>query len=237
MSWSYLETRSSFVDRLCGSGSGPGLFLAPEKKNMRPGALDTEAEQTLWILVFAAFAECISSCFVPKWIHIETNINVSATVLNLLGSFGEGYMYSYDAYADDLGQAQLAQMFRIGFFGVFTSYSYMVLHGSYLSSSIPILGPIYVLGTMSFACIAFEFGRLFATLVRGLEPTYRTSKKGSLKRHSTQFSVLFYLVLSGIGITLARAMFGPSGFVRDPNDPQFIGEYQIPDGAELAVDG
>lgn len=201
-------------------------MLGHESKVLEATTMSSLDKEIVWIVIFATLAECCSSCFVFESIDPTTQLNISATSLNLFGAFLEGWITTFEQVVMDEGKRKLGRLFRCSFLGVLTSYSYMTEHAAFLATKNPSLGPIYIIGSLVLSCIAFALGRL----------TYLSIQPVSMKKqYSTHFPKVFYSSVILIFLILIRAIFGPKGFVRDPNDPQYIGNYQIHDGVELIL--
>ncbi|EGZ27771.1 hypothetical protein PHYSODRAFT_476964 [Phytophthora sojae] len=149
------------------------------------------------MLLLAAVAECVTTCFVPGYTLRSWGLNVGGTALNWIGPFLDGVTYGYEDRLKKGTQVSLACVqFRSAFLGVFTSYSFMVDHAGDLSSSSFAAGPLYVCASVLGGCVCFRLGKQ---------------------------------------AVMAAAALGPHGFVRDLNDPQFIGPLQVADGEELVL--
>ncbi|GLD91874.1 hypothetical protein PINS_up022136 [Pythium insidiosum] len=185
----------------------------------------------MWSLLLATLAECITTCFVPEWYFEGWKVNVTATVINLVGPFLDGMSYGYeDGMKPDARRLPFLE-FRAAFLGVFTSYSFMVDHAGDLTFSHPAYGPTYIVGTILGACGTFHIGRLFirASWVR------QTARQLSSSKPIQHLPSFLFAANVFIILTMLRAMFGRPGFVRDPNDPQFIGPLRVADGEELML--
>ncbi|KDO20628.1 hypothetical protein SPRG_12985 [Saprolegnia parasitica CBS 223.65] len=202
----------------------PVVYLSTEAK-------DKEWATKLWrhvrhSVLFACTAECVTTCFVPVWAHETTGINVSATLLNIVGPFLEGCAYTLqNATAQDEWK-RACRYFRTVFLGVFTSYCYMVDHAGDLVARSAFLGPLYIISTMCYASIAFLVGqRLMHYCIHARK----------FPRHLPPVQYLWNSLSLFIGIVLVVAVLGPSGFVRDPKDAHFLGSFQVNETLELVV--
>ncbi|CEG36743.1 Putative fluoride ion transporter CrcB [Plasmopara halstedii] len=203
------------------------IAINTEKEQEKVLLRQTETDQAfLWMLLLATVSECVTTCFVPVYTSQFYGLNVSGTVLNWLGPFLDGWTYgSHDRSDVSLACVQ----FRVAFLGVFTSFSFMVDHAGDLSSTNLIAGPIYVCLSIIGGCSFFCFGKYFAQF----KWSFQVSKM-RVKRMKMKVS-LVTMLLAFVGMTIVRAAFGSHGFVRDPNDPQFIGKVQVADGEELIL--
>ncbi|KAG7394368.1 hypothetical protein PHYBOEH_005274 [Phytophthora boehmeriae] len=101
-------------------------------------------EAFLWLLLLAAVAECVTTCFVPGYSMAVWGVNVGATALNWLGPFMDGVSYGLEDRFKGVEVSLACIQFRSAFLGVFTSYSFMTDHAGDLSSSSFAAGPLYV---------------------------------------------------------------------------------------------
>lgn len=68
----------------------------------------------LWLLLFSAIAECVTTCYTPE-IRIFS-INVSATALNLVGCFLDGMFHSLENSAKEMS-CSVTREFRSAYLG------------------------------------------------------------------------------------------------------------------------
>ncbi|DAZ96780.1 TPA: hypothetical protein N0F65_005778 [Lagenidium giganteum] len=209
--------------------------LAPDAPGS-PKRRESEADQfiktntqCLWLLLLSTAAECLTTCYIPDWFWGDTKLNLSATALNFIGPFIDGMSYGFEDLPKTTTIPIPGLQFRSAFLGVFTSYSFMVDHAGDLSAEMLLLGSLYILVSIFGACASFHLGR---AVVRYCfeNPAIASMINGATFRMYPSF--LFYVV-AFILLTIMRANFGPSGFVRDPKDPQFIGNLRVQDGEEL----
>jgi len=90
---------------------------------------------------------------------------------------------------------------------VFTSFCFMVDHAGDLVVTNAILGPLYIVAIMCYACIAFRIGRF-------LTNTIWQRESRALMRIQLHGTSMLRFLGSFIGILLLIAIFGPAGFVR-----------------------
>ncbi|KAL4125648.1 hypothetical protein PRIC2_009229 [Phytophthora ramorum] len=203
---------------------GEQAFMAVDVMGPQSPAQEQEKEQTdeqfLWLLLLAAVAECVTTCF--AW-------NVGGTALNWLGPFLDGVTYGYEDRLKSEGVSIACVQFRSAFLGVFTSYSFMVDHAGDLSGDSFVAGPMYVCASVLGGCVCFWMGKQAAAWVNLMTSRVRRVIK-RVKRPS-----LMACLVGFVGLTTLRATLGPHGFVRDPKDPQFIGPLQVADGEELVL--
>ncbi|RLN93203.1 hypothetical protein BBJ28_00017722 [Nothophytophthora sp. Chile5] len=74
-------------------------------------------ETFLWLLLLAAVAECVTTCFLPAFTFASWGLNVSATALNLIGPFLDGISYGYEASLKGAGVSLACMQFRSAFLG------------------------------------------------------------------------------------------------------------------------
>ncbi|KAJ0393970.1 hypothetical protein ATCC90586_007836 [Pythium insidiosum] len=182
----------------------------------------------MWSLLLATLAECITTCFVPEWYLEGWKVNITATVINLVGPFLDGMSYGYEDGTKPDAQRLPFLEFRAAFLGVFTSYSFMVDHAGDLTFNHPLHGPTYIVGTVVGACGTFHIGRL---LIRGAW-LRRIARQLSTSKPIQHLPSFLFAANVFIILTVLRAMFGRPG---DPNDPQFIGPLRVADGEELML--
>ncbi|KAL3673919.1 hypothetical protein V7S43_001606 [Phytophthora oleae] len=189
-------------------------------------------EDFLWILLLAAVAECVTTCFVPGYTLSSWGLNVGGTALNFLGPFLDGLTYGYEDRLKGADVSLACVQFRSAFLGVFTSYPFMADHAGDLSAVNFAAGPIYVCVSILGGCGCFYLGKQAVSMV------WKNSNTGEMSRVMNKMKNKPSLVTSLVAfVTLStlRAALGPHGFVRDPNDPQFIGPLQVADGEELVL--
>lgn len=81
-------------------------------------ALRETDEQFLWMLLLAAVAECVTTCFVPGYTLRSWGLNVGGTALNWIGPFLDGVTYGYEDRLKKGTQVSLACVqFRSAFLG------------------------------------------------------------------------------------------------------------------------
>ncbi|ETW01629.1 hypothetical protein, variant [Aphanomyces invadans] len=181
---------------------------------------------TRMIVLFACAAEAITTCFTPEWVHEPTGINVSATLLNVLGPFMEGVAQHLQETTAHPEWKRACYYFRSVFLGVFTSYCYMVDHAGDLVGKNPFIGPLYIISSLCYACVAFRMGQTFMRLF--LANIFQPDKR-------LPSSIVGWGLTAFILVVLVVAIAGPPGFVRDPNDAQFLGPIAVNDGLELIL--
>uniref|UniRef100_H3GMW8 Uncharacterized protein n=1 Tax=Phytophthora ramorum TaxID=164328 RepID=H3GMW8_PHYRM len=139
---------------------GEQAFMAVDVMGPQSPAQEQEKEQTdeqfLWLLLLAAVAECVTTCF--AW-------NVGGTALNWLGPFLDGVTYGYEDRLKSEGVSIACVQFRSAFLGVFTSYSFMVDHAGDLSGDSFVAGPMYVCASVLGGCVCFWMGKQAAAWV------------------------------------------------------------------------
>ncbi|KAG1699674.1 hypothetical protein DVH05_012568 [Phytophthora capsici] len=189
-------------------------------------------EDFLWMLLLAAVAECVTTCFVPGYTLRNWNLNVGGTALNFIGPFLDGLTYGYEDRQKDAEVSLACVQFRSAFLGVFTSYPFMADHAGDLSAVNFAAGPMYVCVSVVGACGCFYLGKLAVSMLWKNSITVKVSQM--MKRMKNKPSLVTSLV-TFVALSTLRAAFGPHGFVRDPNDPQFIGPLQVADGEELVL--
>ncbi|KAF0743211.1 hypothetical protein LEN26_015472 [Aphanomyces euteiches] len=200
----------------------PKVFLTTESK---------DKQTHLWLhlrmlCLFACSAEAITTCFTPIWIHESTGINISATLLNFIGSFLEGAAQELQVGTSHAGWKRACHYFRSVFLGVFTSYCYMVDHAGDLLAKNFLFGPLYIISTLCYACVAFRLGQRCMFLFK--KYVFAPDKHMPVDVVGWGLSVFVLIVL-------LTAIFGQPGFVRDPNDAQFLGPIPVNDGLELVM--
>ncbi|KAG7391790.1 hypothetical protein PHYPSEUDO_003410 [Phytophthora pseudosyringae] len=205
----------------------PEASLEVEKEPQRQ-----KDEEFLWLLLLAAVAECVTTCFVPGYTLRPWGLNVDGTALNWIGPFLDGLSYGYEDRLKGAEVSLACVQFRSAFLGVFTSYSFMVDHAGDLSGSSFAAGPIYVCLSIVGGCGCFCLGK------QAVEAAWANPVTAKVSQAVTRMKTKPSLVTSLVGlmvVTTLRAALGPHGFVRDPNDPQFIGPLQVADGEELVL--
>ncbi|CCI44454.1 unnamed protein product [Albugo candida] len=182
----------------------------------------------LWLLLFSAIAECVTTCYTPE-IRIFS-INVSATALNLVGCFLDGMFHSLENSAKEMS-CSVTREFRSAYLGVLTSYSFLVDHARDLSEKTFFYGYFYILLSLIGGCLSFSCGRLLTRsfLKLPIAPKAYNAISPILQPNYVPIAIVF------ICLTILRATFGPEGFVRDPKDTQFIGTFKVHDGQELIL--
>ncbi|CAI5746195.1 unnamed protein product [Peronospora destructor] len=189
-------------------------------------------EELLWLLLLAAVAECVTTCFMPGYTLHTWELNVDGTALNWIGPFLDGLSYGYEDYRKGSEMSLVCMQFRSAFLGVLTSYSFMIDHAGDLSSKSFAAGPLYVCVSIGGGCGCFCLGKQVAAAVWPHPVTAKLSQVvGAVKNRPSLVTSL----VTFVGVTMLRAAFGAHGFVRDPKDPQFIGQLQVADGEELVL--
>ncbi|KAE9124987.1 hypothetical protein PF010_g5794 [Phytophthora fragariae] len=204
---------------------------APAEQEKEKELRETD-EQFLWMLLLAAVAECVTTCFVPGYTLRSWGLNVGGTALNWVGPFLDGVTYGYEDRLEGTQVSLACMQFRSAFLGVFTSYSFMADHAGDLSSSSFAAGPLYVCASILGGCVCFRLGKQAVTAAWVSPVTAEVSRV--VNRMKSRPSLVTCLV-TFVGLTALRAALGAHGFVRDPNDPQFIGPLQVADGEELVL--
>ncbi|RHY88423.1 hypothetical protein DYB37_007286 [Aphanomyces astaci] len=218
-------------------GHSPGKPQTTATGPMLPRILRTvdtskdKKQHELWdhmrmIVLFACTAEAITTCFTPQWVHESTGINVSATLLNILGPFLEGTAQYLEETTSHAEWKRACFYFRSVFLGVFTSYCYMVDHAGDLVGKHPLFGPLYIVSSLCYACVAFRVGQTFMRVF--------TTYVFQPDKH-VPASVVGWALTTFVAAVLLVAIAGPPGFVRDPNDAQFLGSIPVNDGLELVM--
>ncbi|KAF0694909.1 Aste57867_14251 [Aphanomyces stellatus] len=202
----------------------PKVFLTTEVKD-KPTGVDPWQHVRLLVL-FACSAEAITTCFMPEWVHTTTGINVSATLLNIIGPFLEGCAQYMQENTTHIEWKRACVYFRTVFLGVFTSYCYMVDHAGDLIVKNALFGPLYIISTLCYACVAFRLGQRFMQLFT--THVFQPDKR-------LPIGVVGWSLSLFVGVVLVVAIVGPPGFVRDPNDAQFLGPIPVNDGLELTL--
>ncbi|CAH0477858.1 unnamed protein product [Peronospora belbahrii] len=195
--------------------------------------LARKEEEFLWLLVLAAVAECVTTCFMPRYTVHNWKLSVDGTALNWIGSFLDGLSCGYEEFMVNDREMSLASLqFRSAFLGVFTSYSFMIDHAGDLSNSSFAAGPLYVCASIGGGCGCFYLGKQAATALWTHPVAAKVSQMlGTVKNKPT----LLVSLITFVGVTMLRAALGAHGFVRDPNDPHFIGPLHVADGEELML--
>ncbi|KAG6967611.1 hypothetical protein JG688_00006218 [Phytophthora aleatoria] len=209
---------------------GQQLVTAQEQEGGTP--LRQTDEEFLWMLLLAAVSECVTTCFTPGYTLRSWGLNVGGTALNWIGPFLDGVTYGYEDRLKGAEVSLACVQFRSAFLGVFTSYSFMADHAGDLSGSTFAAGPIYVCASILGGCGCFYLGKQAVAAAWTNPMTVRASR--AVNRMKNKPSLVTSLV-AFVGVTTLRAALGPHGFVRDPNDPQFIGPLQVADGEELVL--
>lgn len=209
--------------------------------------------QFYWLVLFCISAESFTSCFVPNW-KVRSrvwNINLSPTFVNLFGAFLEGAISTIEKQKLSDTFKPISRLFRGGFLGVFTSFSYVVEHASRDSL-------LYLVGTVIGGCSWYMAGRhvvLYILATRSISSLSKSSSgveaeedpihdplgSGNPEEENTQmvFHILkWVLVMFNLGV-LGLAFFGPPGFVREPQHPLTLWRKRdnavISDGPELLL--
>ncbi|KAG6623214.1 putative fluoride ion transporter CrcB [Phytophthora cinnamomi] len=204
---------------------------AEQKQETEKELLETD-EQFLWMLLQAAVAECVTTCFWPGYTLRAWGLNVGGSALNWVGPFLDGVTYGYEDRLKGTRVSVACLQFRSAFLGVFTSYSFMADHAGDLSSSSFAAGPLYVCASILGGCGCFWLGKRAVTAAWMSPVTAQVSRVvNGVKIRPSQVTCL----VTFVALTALRAMMGAHGFVRDPNDPQFIGPVQVADGEELVL--
>ncbi|RQM16351.1 hypothetical protein KXD40_002272 [Peronospora effusa] len=201
-------------------------------------------EEFLWLLLLAAVAECVTTCFMPGYTLYTWGLNVDGTVLNWIGPFLAGLSYGYEDYSKGSETSLVCVQFRSAFLGVLTSYSFMADHAGDLSSHSFAAGPLYICVSIGGGCGCFCLGKQVAAAACTHPVTATVSRVvGTMKNRPSLMTSL----VTFVGVTTLRAALGAHGFVRrrlndagfgcfrDPKDPQFIGQVQVADGEELVL--
>ncbi|CAH0491051.1 unnamed protein product [Peronospora farinosa] len=189
-------------------------------------------EEFLWLLLLAAVAECVTTCFMPGYTLYTWGLNVDGTVLNWIGPFLDGLSYGYEDYSKGSETSLVCVQFRSAFLGVLTSYSFMADHAGDLSSHSFAAGPLYICVSIGGGCGCFCLGKQVAAASCTHPVTATVSRVvGTMKNRPSLMTSL----VTFVGVTTLRAALGAHGFVRDPKDPQFIGQVQVADGEELVL--
>ncbi|KAI9996031.1 hypothetical protein PInf_013209 [Phytophthora infestans] len=197
---------------------------------------DTSLRQTdeefLWMLLLAAVSECVTTCFMPDYTLRSWGLNLGGTALNWIGPFLDGLTYGYEERIKGADVSLACVQFRSAFLGVFTSYSFMADHAGDLCGSSFAAGPVYVCASILGGCGCFYLGKQAVAVMWTNPITVRVSQ--AVNRMENKPS-LVTISVAFVGVTTLIAALGPHGFVRDPNDPQFIGPLQVADGEELVL--
>ena len=80
----------------------------------------------LWLLLFSAIAECVTTCYTPEIRIINTSMNVRATALNILGCFLDGIFYSLENSARGMSFS-FTKEFRSAYLGYSFSVNLLVV--------------------------------------------------------------------------------------------------------------
>ncbi len=210
--------------------------------------------QLYWLVLFCISAESFTSCFVPNW-KVRSrvwNINLSPTFVNLFGAFLEGAISTMEKQKLSDTVKPISRLFRGGFLGVFTSFSYVVEHASRDS-------PLYLVGTVIGGCSWYMAGRhavLYILATRSLsssssveeQPTsllgfhpsgnIHSDASGEENTRMVVHTLKWVLVMYNLGV-LGLAFFGPPGFVREPDHPLTLWSDSdnsvVSDGPELLL--
>lgn len=184
------------------------------------------------MLLLAAVSECVTTCFMPDYTLRSWGLNLGGTALNWIGPFLDGLTYGYEERIKGADVSLACVQFRSAFLGVFTSYSFMADHAGDLSGSSFAAGPVYVCASILGGCGCFYLGKQAVAVMWTNPITVRVSQ--AVNRMENKPS-LVTISVAFVGVTTLIAALGPHGFVRDPNDPQFIGPLQVADGEELVL--
>ncbi|OQS02026.1 hypothetical protein THRCLA_05569 [Thraustotheca clavata] len=202
----------------------PMVYLSTETKGKK-----FSKEMILHIkhsVLFACAAECFTTCCVPHWAHTSTGINLSATILNIIGPFLEGIAFTLQNSTAQEDWKRACRYFRSVFLGVFTSYCFMVDHAGDLAGRNGFLAPLYILSTMCYASVAFMLGQQLLKW---------SIENRRFPRHLPPVIHLWNFLLLFSGIIVLIALVGPKGFVRDPKDAHFLGTILVNEALELIV--
>ncbi|KAI9907745.1 hypothetical protein PsorP6_004603 [Peronosclerospora sorghi] len=196
------------------------LLSRTEEKDKEP--LREIEDEFLWLLLLAAVAECVTTCYIPGYTLRKWELNVFGTLLNWIGSLLDGFSYGYEDswnHPEKSGTKTYTWTFhdsacdkkRDAVDRVFTSYSFMVDHAGDLSSRSFAAGPLYVCASIGGGCGFFYLGKQVAatawmhTTIVGV-----CQVVGAIKIFSSLATWLAFFV----GLTTLRAVLGPHGFVR-----------------------
>ena len=111
------------------------------------------------VLAWGCLAECVTALSVP--LYVVGGVDVSATLLNVLGAFFAGVACALDEAFADARLRRFCASFLAGFISVFTSFVFVVEQSAQLAASPSCgaaCGAAYVLAAMGAGCAAFAAG-------------------------------------------------------------------------------
>lgn len=94
--------------------------LSPSREQEKVPLRQTD-EEFLWLLLLAAVAECVTTCFVPGYTLRSWGLNVGGTALNWIGPFLDGLSYGYKDRLKSAEVSLACVQFRSAFLGYETT--------------------------------------------------------------------------------------------------------------------
>ena len=149
-----------FTVRASGSRFGGMLPLGGGKSSSPSGS--TLLRQTV---AWGCVAECLTSVCCPLVLYGE--VNVTSTLLNVVGPLVAGMMQAVEEAADDPLLRQQCSCFQSGFISVFTSFAFTTEQAARLSASRthgPLRGIAYVVTSLATSCACFAASHAAAAI-------------------------------------------------------------------------
>ena len=146
-------------------------------------------------------------------VSIVGALDLSATALNLVGTFIAGVVHAFDESLNDTRWHRYCAAFQAGFVGVFTSYTFMAEQSATLTAAHGLLyGGAYVVVSMAAGCLAFRVGGITVRRLNLFLRGERTARPPSLASARALVRQLGAIVL----LFWVWTMLGPAGMVHDP---------------------
>ena len=164
-------------------------------------------------IAWGSLAECLTSVGCP--LRMFGKLDVTATVLNLVCPMLCGMAQAIDDAAVDTGaDLQIRQRiaaFQAGFIGVATSFSFMAEQAALLGG--PIIGLLYIIGTLVMTCAIFASGRVACAMGLRMKRLRRALRTGRLLLSAAG---MFRVLMALVALTWVWVLIAPAGAVFEP---------------------